>query len=383
MKKYLLSCFIFILIMMCFTVSASAANSITELPDVKIVIDGKIGTYNNTPISMNDRTLLPLKEILVNLGVQDDNEHIIWNADERSVTIKKDSKEIILKIGSDKATVNGEELVLDASPVIYKDKTYIPVKFVAQSLGKKVVWDGSSQCVLIRDEDEFNHIKDILDKSNNAMDAINDCKFKMDISLATKQESISFNIGMQMDGSIDMLNKKLYMNTKMDMAAINMDIDIYFADNTIYTENPLTNEWEKETMSQSEYDKMFAQNNTTDIFNANDALCAGLKEVESENSNEILLKGDVFLEDLLEMADQGSDLSGVVFDKFTIEISLDKNTYMMNSIVMNTDYHMDELENVNMNINFDYSDYNSNIEIVVPEDVIKNAVENSDLENGL
>lgn len=376
--------FVFIIMMFC-TIPTFAANSISELPNVKIVIDGQIGTYKSTPISIKNEILLPLKEILVNLGVQDDKEHIIWNANERSVTIIKDTKTIFLKVDSNKALVNGEEIVLDTIPVIYKDNTYIPVKFIAQSLGMKVVWDGSSRSVIIRNLDEFNKIKDIIEKSNKAMSEVNNCKVKVDISSATKQENMSFYVGMQIDSNIDLVNKKMYMNMKMDMAVLNMNIDMYFADNTTYMKNPLTNEWEKETLSQSEYDEIFADNTTTDILDATDAICAGLKEVESQKANEILLKGDVFLGDLLSMADQSSDISDVEFDKFNVEISLDKNTYTINSLVMETNSHSKEnsLENANIKIKCDYSDYNSKVEIVVPEEVIKNAVENFDLENEL
>lgn len=69
----------------CFTVS-SAGNSITERPDINIIIDGVKGTYTNTPIIVNGRTLLPLRELLTNLGVSNDDQHILWNGRENSVT---------------------------------------------------------------------------------------------------------------------------------------------------------------------------------------------------------------------------------------------------------------------------------------------------------
>ena len=385
MKKYLSGCFALAVILMCFTVSVSAAKGVTESPNVKIVIDGQIGTYKNPPISLNGRTLLPLKEILVNLGVQDDNEHIQWNSAERSVTIVKDSQKLYLKIGSDKATVDSEEVVLDAAPIIYKDKTYIPVKFVAQSLGKKVIWDGSSKSVLIRDEEQFNHIKDILVKSDAAMKAIKDCKMNLDASVDTKQGSMSYNLGINSNVSIDMLKKKVYLGMKMNMAAINMNMDMYLADGKIYMKNPLTNKWEKRTLEQSEYDKIFQQNNNIDIFDGTDALYAGLKEVKSENTNEILLEGDVFLGDLFKMAGQGAVASKVEFDKFNVKMSIDKNTYTLNSITMKLDFHSTDgtVKGASAEVKCDYTDYNSNVDIAVPEDVVKNAVENSDLKFSL
>ena len=388
MKKYISASFILVLLMICITIPAFAANSsIKEMPNVKIVIDGKIGSYENAPINMNNRTLLPLKGILVNLGVKNDNEHIMWNGIEKSVTVLKDSTKIYLKIGSNKATVNGKEIVLDASPVVYKDRTYIPVNFIAQSLGMKVVWDGSSKSVLIREQEEYNYIKGILEKSNAAMDEIKSCNGKVDISLTTEQDGSSFDIDMDMDIAIDVLKKKSHMSMKMDMSIINMDIDFYFADNTLYMKNPLSEQWEKSTMSESEYNKIFDEKSNIDILDMSDTLCAGLKEVVSSNPDEILLKGDVFLGDLMNMAgeNQGTDLSKVIFDKFNVEISLDKNTYLMNSIKMVTSYSMaeDETQVADMTIECQYSDYNSDINIAVPEDVIKNAVENPDLADSL
>ncbi len=383
MKKYLSASFILAIILVCLTVPAFAANSVTEMPNVKIVIDGQIGNYEDTPINMNNRTLLPLRGILVNLGVNNDNEHIIWNSQEKSVTVLKDSTKIFLKIGSNKATVNDEEIELDASPVVHKNRTYIPVNFIAKSLGMKVVWDGSSKSVLIREQEGFNQTKDILEKANTAMDGIKNCKAKMEISASTDIGETNFDIKMAMDMVMDMLQKKISMNMKMDMASISMNMDFYFADNTMYMKNPISQEWEKSTLSESEYNKLFDDNSNVDILDDSDALCAGLKEVESNNPDEILLKGDVFIGDLLKTASatQSSDLSNAIFDKFSVEISLNRNTYMMNSILMDTNFCMadDETQVSSMNIKCNFTDYNSDINIVVPEDVIKNALENPDL----
>lgn len=385
MKKYLSASFALILILICFTVPAFAANSITEMPNVKIVIDGQIGTYEDTPINMNNRTLLPLRGILVNLGVENDNEHIAWNSKDKSVIVKKGSTEIYLKIGSNKATVNGKEITLDASPVVYKNRTYIPVNFIAQSLGMKVIWDGSSKSVLIREQEEFNQIKSIIEKSNTAMNEIKNCKAKMDVLMSTAVEGMDIDINMTMDMIVDMINKKSVVNMNMDMFSINMDMDFYFADNTLYMKEPFTDEWGKTTMSESEYNKIFDENSSINMLNHSDALCAGLKQVQSENPDEILLCGDVFLGDLLNMVSekQGTDLSDVVFDTFSVMISLDKNTYRINNIYMDTTFSMaaDETQYADMSISCEYSDYNGDVNIVVPEDVINNAVETPDLIN--
>jgi hypothetical protein len=42
--------------------------NITENAGIKIVINGKASTYKNIPVTMNGRTLLPLRELLVKPG---------------------------------------------------------------------------------------------------------------------------------------------------------------------------------------------------------------------------------------------------------------------------------------------------------------------------
>ena len=154
---------------------------------MKIVIDGKIGTYTDTPIIVDGRTLLPLRAVLSNIGVINDDQHIVWNSSERSVTVYKDSTKIYLKVDSNTAYVNDAPITLDVSPVIYNNRTYIPARFVAQSLGKKVVWDGSLQSILIRDEQEFNRIKDILDKIECLDESYPKSKFNTDMKMNIDQ----------------------------------------------------------------------------------------------------------------------------------------------------------------------------------------------------
>lgn len=158
MKK-LLVCAVSLMSIFLFTAFSFADGNIMESAEIKIIIDGKAGTYANVPISVNGSTLLPLRELAVNLGVPNDDGHIIWNGLESSVTLIKDAIKIYLKVGSGKATINGTETSLDAAPVEYKDKVYIPARFIAQSFGKKVDWDEKTNSVII--SENGNAVKEV------------------------------------------------------------------------------------------------------------------------------------------------------------------------------------------------------------------------------
>jgi hypothetical protein len=124
--------------------------SIQEVPNIKVEIDGNVITYNSPLISVSGRTLLPLRELLVSLGVPNDDAHILWNNEQRSVTINKDSTKVFLKIDDSTAKLNDAEVTLDAKPILYKGKSYIPIRFVAQCLGKAVDYVSATSTITIK-----------------------------------------------------------------------------------------------------------------------------------------------------------------------------------------------------------------------------------------
>ena len=58
--------------------------------------------------------------------------------------------EISMKIGSSTATVNGENVTLDSEPVIIKERTMLPIRFIAESLGLDVIWNEDTQEVTVK-----------------------------------------------------------------------------------------------------------------------------------------------------------------------------------------------------------------------------------------
>ncbi len=126
-----------------------AKTSVTEKPDFKVYIDGKLGIYSLNPIVSEGKTYLPLNDFLINMGVQNDDSQIIWNSSEKSVAIKKDGINIYLQVGCKLAKVNDIPTTLDTAPVIYKSKVFIPVTFIAKSFGKNVTWDGRTNSIII------------------------------------------------------------------------------------------------------------------------------------------------------------------------------------------------------------------------------------------
>ena len=106
---------------------------------------GEIKENDVEPIIRNDRTMLPARFVAENLGAA-----VEWDAEARVVTVKSEAVEIKLTIDSDIATVNGVEETLDSPAFIENDRTYTPVRFIAEKLGKTVEWDAELKMVLIK-----------------------------------------------------------------------------------------------------------------------------------------------------------------------------------------------------------------------------------------
>lgn len=160
-------------------VFASSNPQIKEKPTLKVIVDGTQLSLKNTPINNNGRVLLGLRELLIALGVPNDSEHIIWNQENKTVKVVKDDKEVFLAIGNKKATVNGEEIELDTEPVIYKNSTYIPTRFVAQSLSRLVFWDGSTNSVVITTENNFDKVSSFVASEKQKQDSFTIHRMKM------------------------------------------------------------------------------------------------------------------------------------------------------------------------------------------------------------
>lgn len=109
-----------------------------------VLVDGKAIVNDVAPVIKDSRTFLPIRIVAEELGAD-----VAWNEAEQSVTIGKGDTEIVIYIGQPFATVNGEPVALDAPAFIENDRTYLPVRFVAENLGADVVWDATAQTVTI------------------------------------------------------------------------------------------------------------------------------------------------------------------------------------------------------------------------------------------
>ena len=105
-------------------------------------VNGEAKTLDAAPVIKNDRTMLPVRFVAENLGAEG-----LWDAATQTVTVKSITTTIEITIGKSFAKVNGQAIVLDSPAYIdpANNRTYLPVRAVAENLGAEVSWDDATK----------------------------------------------------------------------------------------------------------------------------------------------------------------------------------------------------------------------------------------------
>lgn len=111
---------------------------ILQIGSTAVLVDEQAIINDVAPVIRNDRTLVPIRVITEALGGQ-----VAWNEAAKEVTLTVNGKEIKMTIGK----------VLEkygVAPVIIGDRTFVPVRFVADELGAVTTWDDATKTVTIQ-----------------------------------------------------------------------------------------------------------------------------------------------------------------------------------------------------------------------------------------
>lgn len=111
---------------------------------IMVTLNGEKIEFDVQPQLINDRTMVPLRMIFEAMGA-----YVDWYDDTQTVVATKDDKVVTAKINDDKLYINDEVKTLDVPPMIIDGRTLVPARFVAESFGANVDWDGVTQTVVI------------------------------------------------------------------------------------------------------------------------------------------------------------------------------------------------------------------------------------------
>jgi len=83
-------------------------------------------------------------------------DEIAWNKETRTATLSNGSKTIELTPGSNIAKVNGKDIKLDAPIGIYEGRTFVPVRFISEIFECIVSWDYKNYMVVIESNNAYS-----------------------------------------------------------------------------------------------------------------------------------------------------------------------------------------------------------------------------------
>lgn len=112
---------------------------------VNVTVNGQPVQFSGAPPQqVNGRVLVPLRGVFEQMGAT-----VHWDQATQSIDAAREGTQVHLQIGSNIATINGNETRLDVPPMLIADTTMVPLRFVSEALGAEVNWNNSTETVAI------------------------------------------------------------------------------------------------------------------------------------------------------------------------------------------------------------------------------------------
>jgi len=103
---------------------------------IAVMIAGRWVSYDVPPQVVNGRTLVPLRATFEALGA-----YVDWNETTQTVIATRGTTNVMLTLGQNYATVNGERVTLEVPGETLGGRTLVPLRFVSEALGANVDWN--------------------------------------------------------------------------------------------------------------------------------------------------------------------------------------------------------------------------------------------------
>lgn len=101
-----------------------------------------------SPLVIAGRTMVPIRAIVEAMGGT-----VEWEGSTQMITLKARGNTVIMWLGKTDITVNGVSKKMDIAPISKNDRTFVPVRFVAENLNSKVDWINSTkEAVIVYEE---------------------------------------------------------------------------------------------------------------------------------------------------------------------------------------------------------------------------------------
>lgn len=122
--------------------------------EITVYLDGHKIEFDQPPIIINDRTLVPMRALFEALGAT-----VEWDEESQEAIGTVPGIEIEIKIGADYVSVNTVKLVLDCPSQKINDRVLVPLRVISESLGVDVQWDEKNNSVIMKNKNIIKTIE--------------------------------------------------------------------------------------------------------------------------------------------------------------------------------------------------------------------------------
>ncbi|MCD4784378.1 MAG: copper amine oxidase N-terminal domain-containing protein [Candidatus Eremiobacteraeota bacterium] len=112
--------------------------------EVRIKLNGQFIKLDTAPIVRKGLVFVPLRGIFERM-----NAKVMFYKDQGKIVAHRGKTAVVLKLGANKAKVNGVNQRLLFPPFVRNNRTYVPLRFLSESVGCSVNWHPPTRVVSI------------------------------------------------------------------------------------------------------------------------------------------------------------------------------------------------------------------------------------------
>jgi glucuronoarabinoxylan endo-1,4-beta-xylanase len=112
--------------------------------NVRVKANNQYMIFDIQPQIIKGTAAVQLRPLMEALGVE-----VQWDGKDKSITCKKDNTSVRMQIGSNEAIVNGDREILKASAYLVSGRTMIPARFLAETFGFSIDWNGTTRTIAV------------------------------------------------------------------------------------------------------------------------------------------------------------------------------------------------------------------------------------------
>ncbi|MCX7922585.1 MAG: copper amine oxidase N-terminal domain-containing protein [Clostridia bacterium] len=349
--------------------AAQPTNQLKEDKTAKIIINGTAFKNSNVLLLKNGTPMLST-DYFTALGIDSKNQ--VWDKSKKKLTLSKGNTKLTMELDSSNCMLNGKKFTTNIKPFTYKGKTYFPAELVATSFGNKFIPDPDTNTYFIKNNADFIKNKQLLDKVLTSMNGVSKVKISEHATFNLKGTGLQLNLVAPATVLSDRKAKAFNGNVSYKMITNGISsensVQMCLYNNQMYMRVD-NGEWSTQALSD---ESVALQFDFKGILGYNDLICSALNIVNGKNKDELILKGNIIMGNSIPSFMAGQGLDNNKISQKSIEITLNKNTNIVNKIVLKqSGTTVIEQENYNFSVDYviSYSDFNGKFEVVIPDEL--------------